>query len=475
MSGAAAVERGRLPPRLVAWVEEVAGGEIVRIRPRAGGGAVREGAEVDVRMPDGGVRPCFLAYGREGSSTRGLGTAAHYRREGSLLRALGGSSLRTPPLVAYSVEERALLFDFVPGETLFSAIGDPEERERVAFDFVRELVRLHAIDPASLALEGFGPLRPVDAIVRDQLDALERHHREGGSPDPLIVLLLGWLRGHVPAWDGPATIVHGDAGPANFLHRDGRVTALLDWELTHLGDPMEDFAWISIRSLFQPFVALPRLFAEYERAGGGRVDVDRVRYYRIHCLLGLIVGSHRAWVQQPERIVEMGGAVGTAIGYSMLHKRVAIEELALALGAPLPVFVAPEPERADAAPYFEVALNEIRDVIVPRSDDQVVIHRAKGLARLLKFLWSREERAARFAQDELVDLAGVLGERPATVEAGRLELAERIASGAIAPVRALGPVHRRNLRETAILASSMGALADRHFPPLEEGTLRSSR
>lgn len=465
--GVEVVDRSLLPERLVHWIEHALGGPIERIEPRAGGGAVREGAAVDVRTRDGGLRACFLVYARNRTSTRGLGSDAHYQREGSLLTALNDRELRTPRLIAYSVEQRALLFEFVEGETLFSRISDPGERQRVAFDFVREIGKLHALDPETLELEGFGPQQPVEHTLRERLAVLEREHLEGGLPDPLIVFGLDWLRRNVPAYDGPPVIVHGDAGPANFLHQDGRVTVLLDWELAHLGDPLEDFAWISIRSLFQPFVALPALFAEYENATGTPVELARVRFYRLYCLLQLIVGSHRTWVQQPESIVELGGAVGTAMGYSMLHKRVFVEELAQAMDVELEECTLPEAERSAAAPYFEVALGEIRDVIVPRSHDQVVVHRAKGLARLIKYLQSREESGAAFAEDELRDLAAVLGTPPASVDAGRLALVERIGAGSIEAATALGAIHRRTLRETSILAASMGALADRHYPPLD--------
>lgn len=428
---------------------------------------MREGAEVDLLSAAGDQRRCFLTYARSLHSNRGLGTEAHYRREGSLLAALGNTDLRSPPLVAYSIEQRALLFEFVEGETLFSTIDDPSVRESVAYDFIAELARLHALDPDSLAIEGFGEPRSVARIVEDRLTQMEQEHREGGPPDPLIVVVLEWLRKNIPAWDGTPVIVHGDAGPANFLHLDGRMTVLLDWELAHLGDPLEDFAWISIRSLFQPFVPLPALFAAYERAGGTQVDVERVRFYRVYCLLGLIIGAHRTWVQQPQQISQLGGAVGTTLGYWMLHKRAIIEELALALRVPLPDIEPPHPVASPAAPFFEVALNEIRDVIVPRSDDQVVVHRAKGLARLLKFLQAREELGPLFEADEVADLSELLGTEQAGVEAGRLELVRQIRAAEVDPAAALAVIHRRNLRETTMLASSMGALAKRHFSPLE--------
>jgi tRNA A-37 threonylcarbamoyl transferase component Bud32 len=460
------VDRSLLPDRLVGWIERVLEGTIERIVPRAGGGAVRSGAEVDVRKPDGVLHECFLAYAHNLDSTRGFGTDAHYLREGSLLTALNHVDLRTPPLLAYSVEHRALLFEFVPGETLFSTIEDPDEREQVAFDFIAELAKLHRIDPETLDLEGFGAAEPVEHSIRSRLAALEQDHREGGAPDPLIVFGLAWLGRNVPNFDSAPVVVHGDAGPANFLHRDGRVTVLLDWELAHLGDPLEDFAWISIRSLFQPFVALPLLFAEYEKISGTPIDPARIRFYRLYCLLGMIVESHRTWVQRPERISLRGGSVGTAMGYSMLHKRVFVEELAEAMGIALPDFKPPDPERTDAAPWFEAALAEIREVIVPRSSDQVVVHRAKGLARLIKYLQSREECTGRFAADGRRDLERVLGKSFQSVDEGQLALVERIRSSSLDDEVALGAIHRQTLRDSAILASSMGALAKRHLPAL---------
>lgn len=455
-----------LPDRLVAWIEKTLGGTIERIKPRAGGGAVREGAEVDVQLQDGTLRPCFLAYARNLTSTRGLGTDMHYRREGSVLTALLALDILSPPLISYSVEERALLFDFVPGETMFAVIKDPAEREQVSSEFIQEIAKLHQIDPAPLKLDGFGTLGPVDGYIRERLDALEGEHYEGGDPDPLIVFALDWLGRNIPDFGGPTVLVHGDAGPANFLHLDGKVTVVLDWELCHFGDPMEDFAWISIRSLFQPFVPLPGLMAEYERASGIPVGVDRIRFYRIYCLLGLMVGSHRTWVQQPEKIVEMGGAVGTSMGYSMLHKRVLVEELADAMGVDLPEVRLPDGEKTLAAPYFEVALNEIRDVIVPRSTDQVATHRAKGLARLIKYLQAREELSSVFDKDELEDLANTLGRAPAGLSEGRLKMVEAIREGDLDDETIFGVLYRRVTRDTAILAPSMGALAERHYPPL---------
>jgi aminoglycoside phosphotransferase (APT) family kinase protein len=77
-------------------------------------------------------------------------------------------------------------------------------------------------------------------------------------------------------------IVHGDLRVGNFLAVDGRVTALLDWEMAHLGDPLEDLAW-TYRSLWSPERQLPYadFLARYEARSGRAVDHQVLRYYRM--------------------------------------------------------------------------------------------------------------------------------------------------------------------------------------------------
>jgi hypothetical protein len=75
--------------------------------------------------------------------------------------------------------------------------------------------------------------------------------------------------------------VQGDTGPGNFMFEGDRVTHLVDWEIAHFGDPMEDLAAICVRDMVTPFAHLPTLFARYGEVSGTRVDLDRVRYHRV--------------------------------------------------------------------------------------------------------------------------------------------------------------------------------------------------
>jgi len=72
--------------------------------------------------------------------------------------------------------------------------------------------------------------------------------------------------------------VQGDTGPGNFIYGDGSVLAVVDWELAHLGDPMDDIAWLSLRAVQEPFTHLPDRLAEYEQLTGNTIDETRVHH-----------------------------------------------------------------------------------------------------------------------------------------------------------------------------------------------------
>src|SRR3546814_3121647 len=100
------------------------------------------------------------------------------------------------------------------------------------------------------------PVETAEAFIRQRITAL-RATNSGKAWDPLIHLSLNWLEANIPTNMPTPVIVHGDAGPGNFLFEGEQVTALLDWELVHYGDQMADLAMLCLRMLFQGFVPLP--------------------------------------------------------------------------------------------------------------------------------------------------------------------------------------------------------------------------
>lgn len=111
--------------------------------------------------------------------------------------------------------------------------------------FFASLGDLAALDPVGTPLAVVVPAPTPDACWRVQLDhwagvidADEQH------PQPIVRAAIRRLRAQPPPPPARVSVVHGDYRSGNFLHDGaGRILAILDWEMAHLGDPLEDLAW----------------------------------------------------------------------------------------------------------------------------------------------------------------------------------------------------------------------------------------
>jgi aminoglycoside phosphotransferase (APT) family kinase protein len=145
------------------------------------------------------------------------------------------------------------------------------------------LARIHAIDPG--ALSGVLASSPGDPAL-DQISEWERQLDEIGEPLPVVELGLRWLRANAPEPAEPR-LVHGDFRLGNFIVDTDGLAAVIDWELAHLGDPVEDIGWLCIRSWRfgndeLPVAGVGQLddfVNAYAAAGGAPVDRERVRYW----------------------------------------------------------------------------------------------------------------------------------------------------------------------------------------------------
>lgn len=156
-----------------------------------------------------------------------------------------------------------------------------ELRTHLAQDCGQTLAQLHSVDPARLpALMTLG--------AAEQIERYGEIYREFGQPVPVFDLALRWLADHrrEPA---KRALVHGDFRNGNLMVGPEGIRAVMDWELAHLGDPMEDLGWLCVTSwrfgeIDHPvggFGAREDLFAGYEAAGGDSVNPEAVRYWEV--------------------------------------------------------------------------------------------------------------------------------------------------------------------------------------------------
>jgi len=451
-----------LPAGLASAAETASGARIVAVRPRGGGGASREGADLDLVWPDGRAASAYMNYDVHRA---GAGDDAAFLREAAVLRALSGSlasaGVRVAPFYASVPSQRALLCGLVAGEDRFGAIADAGRRSALARDYMAQLAALHRIDVAATPVEGMGPAGSAETVIRERIAAL-RAGNSGRAWDPLIHLSLNWLEANIPA-DMPApVIVHGDAGPGNFLFESEHVTALLDWELVHYGDPMADLAMLCLRMLFQGFVPLPEAFAAYEAAGGHRVDLARVRYWRLLFQTGF---ARRSRYDDPDAPPPPN--LGMNLVYSTIHRRVLSEALAEAAAVALPAVALPDAPPGTHARSFAIALDDIRDTIVPRVADQQAAVKAKGMARLIKWWRAIERFEPGFHAAEKLEIEAALGRRFADHAAAWSALGDAVAEDQIAPGPAIILCNAHEVREAALMADAMGGLAETKLAPLD--------
>jgi aminoglycoside phosphotransferase (APT) family kinase protein len=204
---------------------------------------------------------------------------------------------------------RALLLDRAAGADGLGGLPDSELRS-VAADLGACLGRLHMLDTAALALGSLALPPGEDATAADL--ALWREidrTRSGAGSSPAVGAALANLAATVPA-PGRPSLCHGDAGPGNFLHAGGRVTALLDWEFAHVGDPHDDLAWVVVRNqlLGRPLDAAVT-FASWSATTGATVDRSRVEWFRALVLTRMLISCDAsiAWagVESPSAQVQV--------------------------------------------------------------------------------------------------------------------------------------------------------------------------
>ena len=271
-----------LQPELQAWVEDETGSTVVATQP-IGRGASRQtwavtlaaGDELVVRMDTG-----------DGPVT---GTPLTLAREAEVYRALAPVDLPIPSLRAVHPTGTALLVDRATGDDQLKEIGESDRRS-VAEDYGRCLGRLHLLDLAALALGSLTPPVGTEPTSDDlelwrSIDAT----RSGEGSSPAVRVALRGLAESVPPSPRPV-LCHGDAGPGNFLHEAGRVTALLDWEFAHVGDPHDDLAWVAVRNqVLRHPLDVRAAYAAWSDTTGAPIELPRLEWFRALVLTRMLI------------------------------------------------------------------------------------------------------------------------------------------------------------------------------------------
>jgi aminoglycoside phosphotransferase (APT) family kinase protein len=167
-------------------------------------------------------------------------------------------------------------------------------REKIGRQFFTNLGRIARADPAAIGLSDFDGPKRLDDAWRHEVARWERVVDEDEvEPQPIVRAAIRWLKRNPPPAAQKLSVVHGDYRTGNFLFDDsGDMRAILDWEMCHLGDPLEDLGW-SIDPLWSggdtshPGGMLPReeAIAIWERESGLKAPKDALFWWEIFASL----------------------------------------------------------------------------------------------------------------------------------------------------------------------------------------------
>ncbi|MGI8939402.1 MAG: phosphotransferase family protein [Iamia sp.] len=257
-----------------------------------------------------------------------LATAHDMGREHRIISALAPTDVPVAPVVGISGDDSVngapfYVMDFVDGLVLRDAASAEaltlDARAQAGHDLVDVLARIHAVDPDAV---GLGELGRKEGYIPRQLKRWYGQWEKSKTRElDTVEEVHDALLAQVPE-QGPAAIVHGDYRLDNcLLADDGSVTAVLDWEICTLGDPLADVGLLIVYwgQEDSDFVALPgtatsiegfagasELLARYAEASGR--DVSQIDYYiafgywKLACILEGVLSRY------------MGGAMGDSGG-----------------------------------------------------------------------------------------------------------------------------------------------------------------
>ena len=273
---------------------------------RLPGGASRETWSLDASFEREGKRSSMPLVLRRDLPARPAQTSR--RDEFFLLQAAHADGVPVPKVHWLGDDTETLgapffLMERVEGETIARRLLRDDEyghaRQVMTAQLGRILARIHGVDRGRHGLDFLAEPPPDATPAAGELDRYEQIFRFiAPEPHPAFELAIRWLRHQMPhrgephrgePHGGERVLVHGDYRIGNVIFGPEGARAILDWELAHVGDPMEDLGWICVRSWRFGSDDKPvggvgmreEFFGAYEEGGGSKVDPERVRFWEV--------------------------------------------------------------------------------------------------------------------------------------------------------------------------------------------------
>ncbi len=292
----AKIEPGEMVQRLTGFIRSEGGFDSVAIENfrKMPGGASREIWSFECAMERGGETTRRAMVLRRDPGKHNI--SSNRRHEFMVIRAAFEERVPVPEVFWVSEDPAVLgsaffIMERIEGETLARRLlrddAYARAREVMPGQLAEILAKIHRIDPVAHKLDFLA--QPGDNAALTEVQRFEQMFRMLAlEPHPAFELAFRWLLGRVPKTPR-TTLVHGDYRIGNVIFGPEGVRSILDWELAHLGDPMEDLGWMCVRAWRfgndqKPVGGLGTredFFRAYEKASGAAVDPEAARFWEV--------------------------------------------------------------------------------------------------------------------------------------------------------------------------------------------------
>lgn len=362
----------------------------------------------------------------------------------------------TPKVYGWIEDPAAYVMDAVAGENDFANSTD-EQRRSVVDDYLHILARLHALDIGPFVDGGIMRAARPEESGTFGLSRYERVYRSvKRHPDPFMEFCLGWLARNPPDSKGRESAIVWDSG--QFHHADGRIAAVLDVEIGHIGDPMMDLAAWRMRDTIIGYGDFAELYDRYSQITGEPVDLDAIMAHHFAFTLTNQLPLGAALREPPA-----GSDLMTNLQWCCETNLFATEALAELLDIELPTVEMPEPRRTRATPAHEHLVAKLRTTHI---DDEFLRYELRTMFRTARHIARVDEIGDAVSDADLDDLHQLLGRRPADWFEGEAELERFVLADAGEgrhDEQLCALFHKRNLRAQMLLGPAGSAMA-RHLP-----------
>jgi aminoglycoside phosphotransferase (APT) family kinase protein len=376
---------------------------------RMSGGASREIWAFDAVGAAGTRTELVLRRDPAGRPSEG----AAIQREARALSLAAAAGLEVPEMLFVSdgpgLGTAGMVMRRVAGETIARRILRDDAHATARDVLVGQLgtfaARLHAIAP------------PADFPAPDPLEALRATLASFDQHSPVFDLALAELEASQPPAREPA-LLHGDLRLGNVIVGPGGLRAVLDWELTHAGNPAEDLGWLCVKAwrfgAAPPVAGLGRredLLTAYQAAGGAEIGLDELLWWELLGTLrwGVICMTQaQAHLSGAHRSVELA-AIGRRVCEQEWDLLLLLDPRAAARAAarrPRPAGLpSSEPApygRPTASELLEAVREFLTDQVMPGTSGQLAFH-ARVAANVLGTVAREIELGPRSAGGDLAD------------------------------------------------------------------------